>query len=125
MAAQTSLSLAVTPDEADAIQRIAAIETGGSVAAYLSSALHFYRLLTPEERRYVRQVEADGQRAKLQAAVSEALADLQLHESLAAVAPVLLTDNETAALAAAGDDADAQEDAAMRIARSWHAKPIR
>lgn len=38
---------------------------------------------------------------------------------------MVLTDEETEILAAAGEDADAQEDAVLRVARSWTAKPIR
>ncbi len=43
----------------------------------------------------------------------------------APMANTVLTDAEAESLGAAGDDADAQEDAALRIARSWTAKPIR
>ncbi len=52
------------------------------------------------------------------------LAEHRYDEALNATT-VVLTDAEAASLAAAGDDADAQEDAALRLAQSWTAKPIR
>ena len=55
---------------------------------------------------------------------SSILADLRYDEALSATS-VVLTDAEAESLAAAGNDADAQEDAALRLAQSWTAKPIR
>ncbi len=125
MAAQKSLSLTLPPDEAAAIQRDAVIEAGGSVSAFLADAVQMYRMLTPTDRLLARQLLVDGEVRRVQASLTSAFADLRLEASLtAAGASLVLASDELAELEAAGDDAEALEDASLAIARTWtNARP--
>ena len=97
------LDALASPQGLDAV--LAVLEDRTEDAARLRQSAPFVGVLSQDER-------------------SSILTDLRYDEAISATT-VVLTDAEVASLAAAGDDADAQEDAALRLAQSWTAKPIR